>query len=53
METLLFITFGVVLMVSAHMLARLATEKDMERAKRQGYGAASAMARHETNRQNY
>jgi hypothetical protein len=50
METLLFIIFGVVLVVSSHLLARLATKKDMERAKLQGYGAASAMTRYETNR---
>ena len=52
MQTLLFIIFGVVLMVGSHLLARLFTKKDWERAKRDGYGAASAMTLHETNRQN-
>jgi hypothetical protein len=52
MQTLLFIIFGVVIMLSSHLLARLATKKDVERAKRLGYGAASAMTHYETNHQN-
>ena len=52
METLLFIIVGVVLMVGSHLLARLSTKQDLERAKRDGYGAASAMKHHETNRKN-
>ena len=52
METLLFITVGVVVMVGSHFLARLFEKQDVERAKRLGYGAASAMTLHETNREN-
>jgi len=47
METLLFITVGVVVMVGSHFLARLFAKQDLERAKRLGYGAASAMARYD------
>jgi hypothetical protein len=50
METLLFIIAGVVVVVISHLLARLFEKQDLERAKRQGYGAASAMTRYETNR---
>ena len=50
METLLFITVGVVVMVGSHWLARIFTKQDLERAKRDGYGVASAMKRHETKR---
>ena len=41
METLLFIIAGVVVMVGSHLLARLFTKQDLERAKREGYGAAT------------
>jgi hypothetical protein len=53
METLLFIIAGVVVVVGSHLLARLFTKQDLERAKRLGYRAASAMTLHETNRQNH
>jgi hypothetical protein len=50
METLLFITVGVVVMVGSHFLEKLFEKQDLERAKLQGYRAANAMTLHETNR---
>jgi hypothetical protein len=52
METVLFIIVGVVVMVGSHVLDGLFTKQDLERAKRQGYGAANVMTRHEPNREN-
>ena len=50
MEFLLYIVVGVVVMVGSHLLARLFTKQDLERAKRTGCGAANAMTLHETKR---
>jgi hypothetical protein len=47
MEILLFIILGVAVMVGSHLLDRLFTKQDLERAKRLEYGAANAMKRHE------
>ena len=41
METVLFIVVGVVVVVGSHLLARLFEKQDLERATRDGYGAAS------------
>ena len=50
METLLYIVYRVVLIPCSRLLAMLARKKDRQRfARRDGYGAASVMTRHETN----